>query len=163
MISFEKEKGIDQKDLLYRFSQYRKNISSFNIPLCIFKQDRLSSLEIIVKYLRENQGLKFKDIASLLSRKEIPISTTYRNSLRKYQERLDITSNEFIPIRIFKESLRGNSTKKLSILETIVLYLKKDLDLRICDICSLLNKDHSTIWTTHKRAIDKLKEKNDGR
>ena len=41
------------------------------IPLSIFKNDYLSALETIVKYLRENLLLSFKQIATLTNRNEI--------------------------------------------------------------------------------------------
>ena len=54
-----------------------------------------------------------------------------------------------IPISIFKNS---------SPLESLVKYLKDNLDLSLSEIASLLNRDQRTIWITYNNASKKIKE-----
>ncbi len=46
-------------------------------------------------------------------------------------------------------------SKKLGCLETVVKYLKENLDLGYSEIASLLNRNERTIWTVYNRAIRK--------
>ena len=65
----------------------------------------------------------------------------------------DITESEFyFPIYILKN-------RNLSVLESIVVYLKEKLNLSLIKISSLLKRDPSTIWTIYHRALKKKNEK----
>ena len=57
-----------------------------------------------------------------------------------------------LPISIF-------NNKELSCLETIVKYLKEELNLRYHEIALLLNRNDRTIWATYNIASKKRKEK----
>ena len=48
------------------------------------------------------------------------------------------------------------TNRNLSVLESLVWYLKKDLELGFRDIGKLLNRDERTIWTVHNRAKKKI-------
>jgi len=120
-----------------------------DIPLCIFKHSELSSLESIVKYLRENCALKFNEIGTLLNRSQFTISSSYRIAKSKLPDKFSIQTSEYdIPTNIFKD-------RKLSVLESIVYYLKTKFDLKFTFIASLLKLDQRTIWTVYHRAINK--------
>ena len=122
------------------------------IPLSIFKNEKLSALEAIVKYLRENLNLGYKEISVLLGRNYNPIRITYKNSLRKLPKKFAESSSEKIPLEIFRNS-------KLSVLESISVYMKDSLKLNYHQIAILLNRDDRTIWTVCQRAIKKRKGK----
>ncbi|MEK6879693.1 MAG: hypothetical protein AABY22_08810, partial [Nanoarchaeota archaeon] len=62
--------------------------------------------------------------------------------------RLDTKSDFFIPASIF-------SNLKLSVLESIVKYLKETLNLTYHNIAVLLKRDERNIWTIYNRAIKK--------
>lgn len=115
------------------------------LPISIFNNKSLSALETIVKYLKENLGLNYKEIAALLNRNYDPIAITYRNSKRKMQSGLDVSSEQRIPIQIF-------SNLKLSVLENLTSYLKEELNLTYHEIALILNRDDRTIWTVYNRA-----------
>src|SRR3989344_3196112 len=53
------------------------------IPVGIFDNDALSSLEAIVKYLKEILKLKFSKIGKLLNRSNKTIWTTHSNAVKK--------------------------------------------------------------------------------
>jgi hypothetical protein len=117
------------------------------IPYSIFSNEKLSPLETITKYLRENLGYKYAEIANLLGRNPLPIGITYRNAVHKMKEGLDISSKEGIPASII-------NNKELSVFESIVYYLKKK-DLKFSEIAKILNRDDRTIWTVYHRAVKK--------
>lgn len=122
------------------------------VPISIFKNEHLSSLETIVKYLRENLLLSFKQIGSLTNRNEIALAVSYRNAKRKLEEKflIEEISPYYIPVSILQD-------RNLSVLENIVSYLKDTFGLAYHKIAVLLNRDDRTIWTVYQRAIKKRK------
>ena len=152
---------INHEELFNEFLEFLKNkynvkdqdlrktstSKEIKIPLSIFN-DKLGPLESIVKYLKEDLELSYEEIAKLLYRNKSPIIVTYRNSIKKFKDKLDIKSDFFIPISIF-------SNLKLSVLETIVKHLKEKLNLTYHNIAVLLKRDDRTIWTIYSRAIKK--------
>jgi len=108
----------------------------------------LGPLESIVKYLKEDLNLNYEEISKLLYRNKSPIILTYKNSVQKLKNKLDTKSDFFIPISLF-------SNLKLSILESIVKYLKEKLDLNYHNIAVLLKRDDRTIWTVYNRCLKK--------
>ena len=55
-----------------------------NIPSYIFKDRKLSVLEAIVKYLKEERQLSYHEIAVLLKRDDRTIWTVYNRVKKKY-------------------------------------------------------------------------------
>ena len=113
------------------------------VPISVFKS-KLSGLELIVKYLKDDQNLSFKEISNTLNRKLSTIYNTYAKLKTKFSGSLDISdSSIIIPLDIF-------SDRKYSILESMVNHLLQ-LNLPIKKISSLLNKKESTIRTIIRR------------
>ena len=142
----------DEIKLFEDFLQYlkqKKEIKKDFIPISVFNNKILAPLETVVKYLREDLIYTYSKTAFLLNRKPGPIGVTYRNSKKKLPSRLDVSSTEnSIPISIFKDS-------KMTIFETIVVYLKDTSELKFKNIAELLNRNYRTIWTVYKRAKKK--------
>ena len=115
------------------------------IPVSVFEAKNLSALEIVCKYLKEELDLGYSKIASLLNRDNRTIWTTYQNALSKRKERLPVKDSKFhIPISIL-------ANRKLSVLESIVSYLKDNFNLRYSEISALLNRDERNIWAVYNR------------
>ena len=115
-----------------------------NIPLCVFSPE-LSSLETIVKYLKENLRIPINEISVLLGRSDKTIWQAYNTSKKKYP--FPLRADDFsltVPISIFKD-------RKLSVLEHIVLYLK-ERGLKFSQIARALKRDPRTVWTVYQRA-----------
>ncbi|MBW2994729.1 hypothetical protein KY312_00105 [Candidatus Woesearchaeota archaeon] len=130
--------------------KYRRENNSENLPVSVFSTI-LSPLEAAVKYLKENLGYNYRTIGKLLNRDERTIWYTYFRSKEKYQGKLEITKSEIsIPISLLQN-------RKASILQHIVLYLKKNTDLNLYKIAKLLNKNRNSIWSAYNRAKTKLK------
>src|SRR3989344_2690926 len=120
-----------------------------SIPIAVFDNKELSSLETICKYLKENCNLSYHQIAILLNRNDRTIWTTYNNSKKKLPALFPVSKSEYyIPISIFKE-------RKLSVLETIAVYLKEECNLTFHEIAILLNRNDRTIWTVYNRGKKK--------
>lgn len=120
-----------------------------SLPISIFDNNELSCLETIVKHLREEFKLRFHEIALMLNRNDRTIWATYNNAVKKRKERLQVKEYKlYIPVSIF-------SGRKLSVLETIVSYLKDKFGLRYSEISALLNRDERNIWTAYNRAKKK--------
>ncbi len=121
------------------------------VPVSIFQNKRLSALEIICKYLKEETKLGFSRIASLLNRNPRTVWTTYSKAVRKQKSRLTVKESIImIPVEIF-------SDRKFSVLETLVSYLKDHHNLSFAQISQLLQKDPRNIWTVYSRFRKKTK------
>lgn len=145
-----REQGFGTKEIL---EIVRKSIKAeekpIEIPASIFNNDGLSALETIVKFLRENLELSFREISQLTGRNDIPLRITYNNSRKKLSQRFsELDSKYLIPISLLKN-------KKLSVLENIVSFLKEEFSLSLHQIALILNRDDRTIWTVHSRAKKK--------
>lgn len=146
--SFSSE-NIDYEELRQLYDKLKQHVETIeknkkNIPLCVFSS-KLSSLETIVKYLKENLKLNFKQISLELGRSIKTVWQAYSGSKKKYTNAL--IADDFsitIPISLFKD--RG-----LSVLEHIVFYLKNK-GMRYSEIARVLERDPRTVWTVYQRA-----------
>ena len=122
--------------------------SEITIPIGIFDNDFLSSLEAIVKYTREERKLKFSMIAKLLNRSNKTIWATYSKSIKKMPSSLgNVSSKILIPLSHF-------SNRKFSTLENLVGFIK-DIGYSNHEIGVMLHLDDRTIWTVYDRVKKK--------
>ena len=147
-LDYLKKQDLDSKDIIWLVNKLLKIQSKeeVKVPISVFKNDHLSSLETIVKYLRENLLLSFKQIAALTNRNKIALAVSYGNSRKKFGEKfVDEISAYYLPVSILQN-------RKLSVLENIVSYLKDNFSLSYHKIALLLNRNDRTIWTVYQRA-----------
>lgn len=116
------------------------------IPSSVF-QSELSPMESIVKYLRENQGMSFSEMQPLLKRDQRVLAITYKRSKNKYSADLD-TAGFRIPLMIIND--------ELSVMESIVYFLKTNVRMSYSDIGTSLGKNYHTVRTSYLRAIRKM-------
>jgi DNA-binding CsgD family transcriptional regulator len=146
--SFSSE-NIDYGELKKLYEKLKEHVEVIeknkrNIPLCVFSS-KLSSLETIVKYLKENLKIQFNEISKLLGRSVKTIWQAYDSSKKKYPK--EFVADDFsltIPISLFKD-------RSLSVLEHIVFYLKNK-GMKFSEIARALKRDPRTIWTVYQRA-----------
>lgn len=147
-------KNIDYEELKGLYIELKKYIEVIeknkkNIPLCVFSTE-LSSLETIVKYLKENLKVDFKEISIVLGRSVKTLWQAYASSKKKYP--FSLRADDFsltIPISLFKD-------RRLSVLEHIVFYLKES-DMKFSEIARALKRNPRTVWTVYQRARKKKK------
>ncbi len=145
--------GINRSDLIALASSKERTELKENIPICVFKTRKLSSLECVVKYLRENRGLNFREIGELVNRSKFTIASSYRSAKSKLPGRFSVKYSEMdIPVDCI-------ANRKLSTLENIVFYLKSKFGMKYCSIAKMLCLDQRTIWTVYSRALKKKKKK----
>jgi hypothetical protein len=117
------------------------------IPLSLF-EDKLGALEVLCKYMKENLGLSYHEIAQALGRDDRTIWTAYSQAIKKQKEPLKIKDTSlFVAISIF-------DNKELTVLESIIFYLKHK-GRKYSEIAKLLNRDQRNIWTIYSRAVKK--------
>ena len=158
---FSKDKSVEAVKLLLETISTKYNLSGEelfnsitgkpvenNIPLSVFSTEKLSTLEIIVKYFKENLNKKYHEIALIVNRNDRTIWSTYSNSLKKFKGPLFVKESDIVPVSIF-------SSRKKSVLESLVVYLKDDLRHSYTKISHLLKKDYQTIYTSYRRGISK--------
>ena len=144
--------NMSQKDII---NLLKKRENYITIPIYIFNNE-LSPLETIALYLHIKFDLSQTTIANILKRDHTTIWTTLNNSLKKINRSTFAKYIEqkkegiFVPVEIFAH-------EKLSILESISLYLKDNFDMSYHEIAISLGKDDRTIWTVINRARKKLK------
>lgn len=119
------------------------------LPITIFSNDKLSPLETIVKFLREEERITNSKVAELLGRSPAAVWITYRNAGKKMPGRLSAgKTGVFISTELL-------ASGRLSVLETIAHHLH-DSGMAYNKIAALLNRDERTIWTVCYRARRKL-------
>ncbi|HLG24198.1 MAG TPA: hypothetical protein VI564_04700 [Candidatus Nanoarchaeia archaeon] len=152
--AIEKEELFSQFLLMFhKFSEEKNSGKEISIPVGIFGSS-LSSLEAIVKYLKEVKKLKFSQIAAMINRSDKTIWVTYRNACKKMPSGFGFLPEDIlIPVSVFSDRTR-------STLENVVSFLK-NRDFKNHEIAQMLNLDDRTIWSVY----DKVKKKrvNDGR
>ncbi len=123
------------------------------IPIGIFGNDKLSSLESIVKYSKEELQLKFSKIAKMLNRSIKTVWTTYKNASRKMPKHFEsFQDNIIIPYSAF-------SDRNFSTLESLVGFIK-NLGRSNHEVGLMLHLDDRTIWTVYDRVKRKIGIKN---
>lgn len=127
-----------------------KNLDEDYVPISIFTIKELNPLEAIVKYLKENKSLRFSDISKIINRDQRVIWVTYNNV--KDKSKISVRSRTLIPTEIFQN---GN----LSILESLVKYLKESSNLSLTEIALILKRDPRNIWKVYNNSIKKNETK----
>lgn len=128
----------------------RKEIS---IPVGVFDNDVVSSLEAIVKHLREDLKLRFSKIAKLLNRSNKTIWATYHNAIKKMPASFGPVSREIIiPVSAL-------ANRAFSTLESVVGFIK-DFGYTNHEVALMLHLDDRTIWTVYDRVKKKRGMKN---
>ncbi len=128
--------------------QMLKETRDIRIPFSIFSE-KLSALETICKFLKENMLLTLHQIARLLNRDDRTIWTTYRHACQKYSQQF------FLAEETLSISAKQFARRKLSVLETLVCYLREQHDLTYKEISVMLRRNERTIWTVYLRVRKK--------
>lgn len=159
--------SVDDKELRKLENQIsdfaRKNNLSFSeviamidskdkLPISVFSE-KLSPLESVVKYLREEMNLTFKEISEMLGKETAACWTAYKNASKKDKKKFS-----FVPSR-YDIPLKKLYSEKLSVLEIVSVHLKDDSGLGFREIGKIIGRDERTIWTTYHRACKKVKSK----
>lgn len=145
----KKKYKITNYDLLDLLLKKKPETQPEMIPVSIFDNTELSALEAITKYMKENLYFGSGKIAKLLNRNISTISSTYIKAKKKLPAEFAIGDSKFfIPISEI-------STRKFSVLESIVKFLKEKCSLTNIQIAKLLKRDSKTIWTVYARARKK--------
>ena len=118
------------------------------IPVSIFDNEKLSILEALVKYMKENLRLRHVAIGTILRRSDKTIWATYSKSRKKMPSAFSsIASDINVPIASL-------SDRRFTIFESLVLYLK-DKNFTNHQVASMLHRDDRTIWSIYDRAKKK--------
>lgn len=146
--------GIEQIVDSVKKERQVKEMKEVEIPITVLEKDRKSKLgpsEKLVKYLKENLGLKLSEIARLLNRDQRTIWLTYNNAANKMKAKIvETKAGMTIPASILRN-------RKLSILESIVMHLIEK-GMKQSEIAELLGRDIRIIYTIYSRAKNKLKK-----
>lgn len=120
--------------------------NDIKIPVSIFV-GKTNPAESLSKYLKDDLEMKFSEIAKLIGRDQRTIWTNYNNAKKK-KIKISVKKDVVISLDIL-------SNRKLSILESVVYYLRKE-GYNNQAISKMLDKDSRNIWTLYSRAKKKL-------
>jgi DNA-directed RNA polymerase specialized sigma24 family protein len=123
------------------------------IPVSIFNK-KLSSVELICKYLVENKNLSLAKISVLLKRSNKNIWNSYNRGKKKYPQKLEEENSLLIP-------LNSIVNENFSMLENIVLYLKEIRNFSYHETALMLQRDDRTVWTVYNKIKNKIRKKNE--
>ena len=155
LVQFEKAKellSLIQKKYAIALDELFAFAKDLFFPVSILNE-KLTILESLVKYLKEEKLLSLHQIAEALGRDERNIWHILENSKKKYPQKFILKEEKIlIPLSIF-------SSTKLSALESIVDYLKTEFSFTYHEIALLLKRDDRTIWTVYQRARKKNESK----
>ena len=118
----------------------------------IFRVRNLHILERLVKCLKEEFNLTYHEIAILLNRNDRTIWTSYNRAKSKAVRNLPKEEDVLIPLEVFRD-------RSVSVLESMIRYMKEELNLRYHEMAILLNRNDRTVWTVYNRVKRKLKDK----
>ncbi len=160
LILYFRKKGLSKKEFASVVEQaYEEEVekpakpAEPAVPVSVFDNDVLSPLESIVKYFKENKGLRLFELARLINRDQRVVGVTYHNAVDKLKRMLRVEDSKYmIPVSVIAD-------KKLSVLEGIVYYLRTRHGLSYHDTAVLIRRDDRTVWTVHNRALKKLKKR----
>ena len=151
-LNYLKKQGLSSEEIIELANKLLKVEvkEEVKVPISVFENEHLGSLENIVKYLRENLLLSFKQIGSLTNRNPVALAVSYRNAKKKLEDKFVVEeiSPYSIPVSILQD-------RNLSVLENIVSFLKDTFGLTYHKIAVLLNRNDRTIWTVYQRARKK--------
>jgi len=135
------------------------------IPVSIFKD--MNCIEAIVKYLKDEEIeeiIEGKEVKRRMTEKEIAlrlgkdiktIKEAYKNAKNKILIIYKDEMNEItIPLSTFTNKIFTN--EKLTMLESLIKYLKEAEGLKYNIIARILGRNQRTIWTLYNRTIKKL-------
>ncbi|MBR9690292.1 hypothetical protein GOV08_01270 [Candidatus Woesearchaeota archaeon] len=123
-----------------------------SFPISILNQ-KLTTLESLVKYLKEEKEFSFSKTAEILSRDQRNIWHIYDSAKKKLFQKFQVKDEKiWIPIRIISDG-------KLSAQEAVVWFLKEEIGFSFAKIAKLLERDQRTIWTVYQRARGKNAKK----
>jgi hypothetical protein len=124
--------------------EYLQKPQAIALPLSVFANRKLGVMETVVKYLRENAGMQYREIAEILDRDNRVIWTTYDKAKKKDPGRITaIDVAHPIPVKIF-------ATRKYASLETLAKHCREQ-GMTNAEIAHTLNRDLRTIWTVVNR------------
>lgn len=127
-------------------SKYALEHEEDAIPVSLFNR-KLTALETVVLYLKENRGMQLSEIAGRVKRDQRNLWNCYHAAKKKHPHKLVVGyATYWIPVSVFDSGL--------SALEAIVVWLK-NAGLTYHNIAALLQRDDRTIWTVYQRARKK--------
>lgn len=154
-----KKHNVDLNQIADLLKNKEKYVS---VPVGLFRS-KLGPLEALVRYLKDVLEYPFCETAKMLSRDETTIWTSYSNSMKKSDKvivDLDMKDISFEDLKVKKGELIVPlslfSERRLSILETLCMYLRENFLLSYHNIGLLLERNDRTIWTVVNRATKKL-------
>jgi len=126
-------------------------IKQIKIPVTIFNNEKLTPLETIIKFLKENEQLRFTEISKLIGREQRSVNMMYRAANKKIPQQLPIIkTTTTIPAKQLAD-------ERYTVAEHVVKHLKEHYKLTHHQIAVLMRRNDRTIWTLYNRTTKRNK------
>lgn len=144
IVDFLKDKhGLSLNDIIGD----KADKSNIVVPVTVFAT-KLSPSEALVKFLKDTYDMSFTDIAEATKKETSSIWSSYKRASKKVKQGFKFEDSDvLIPLSAFGYNL--------SILESLASYMKDEYGMKMSKLCSLINKNKSTLWTAYNRAKSK--------
>ena len=117
--------------------------NELKVPIDIFLKE-ITTLQSVVKYLKEDLELSLHEISLLLGRNEKSIWHIYNKANKLLKKKFLIKHSEYlIPVFIFRNNLSAQ--------ESLIVFLKEKLNLSYIHISRLIQRDQRIISTVYLR------------
>jgi len=113
------------------------------MPVALFANREFGIMEAVVKYLVENRGLRFAEIARMLNKDQRMIAVTYHNAKRKSIYIFREPTGKMVPVKVFQ--------KKRGVLQALANYCHDKLGMTYAEIARLTGRDARNIWAVVNR------------
>jgi len=124
-----------------------------SIPVDVLATKSLGMLEAITKYLHENAGMRFSEIAERLNRDTRTIWSAYSKARQKKRAKFPRAEKGImIPVSVFSNRVLGPA-------ESAVHYLKETRRQKLSSIAKMLNRDPRTVGSAYAHAKKKLSKR----
>lgn len=144
--------NLDPSDVAGFFKGWFEDQRQGQIPAELFAERSMGVLETLTRYLKDHNGLSFKEISGLLNRDSRTIWTSYHKALGKSSS-LPIPKHptHMIPAKTFADRSLGPT-------ECLIRFLRDREGLGYTQIARLIHRDPRTIWAAYHHAQRKEKK-----
>ncbi len=130
--------------------------SDILIPTSIFYNRKISFLEAIVKWLREEKKLRYSEISTLTERDQRNIWTIYDRASKKTKaaQKNEKRKTSKASSAIAEIPISATRNRSVSIMESVVLFMRES-GFTNQQVAILLNRSRKTVSTVYRRAVEK--------
>ncbi|MFH1849942.1 MAG: hypothetical protein ABH879_07220 [archaeon] len=136
--------SVSFSDILGSIRQAESLADGPAIPIGVFLPG-LGILQSVTKYLKEESGLSYHEIAVLLNRDDRVVWATYNSAVRRRRGRAGAVNRDVcIPASVFAD-------RSVSAFAALCRYLRDSCGAGTAEIAGLIRRDNKAVWAALRR------------